>query len=107
MRRDEANAMATIAPRVRLMLVEEGARVYLQSDYGETGGSVEVPYLRGRRHPDGSIGLTLDDRLGLDLPAEMGAAAQEAAIEFIANAIAVGAGYASIYYTDRKMPFRG
>lgn len=28
-------------------------------------------------------------------------------VEFIANAIAVGGGYPSIHYTDRKMPFRG
>lgn len=70
------------------------------------GGSIIVPYLTWRRAEDGHLSLLLDNRLGLDLPL-MPDHREDAVVEFIANAIAIGAGYASIYYTKRKMPFRG
>lgn len=69
-------------------------------------GAISIPYLSWQRAEDGRLSLTLDDRLGLDLPTML-PRAEQALIEFIANAIAIGAGYASIYYTKRKMPFRG
>ena len=73
----------------------------------EATGSIEVPFLTGRRLEDGSVSLTLDRRLGLDLPASLEPHVQDAIVEFVANAIAVGAGYPSIYYTDRgKLAFR-
>lgn len=69
-------------------------------------GEVEIPYLTWVESEDGRLSLTLDRRLGLDLPV-MTQFQQDSIVEFIANCIAVGAGYASIYYTKRKMPFRG
>jgi len=57
--------------------------------------------------PQPGMYLTLDDRLGYTIPASITGDEAEALVEFIANAIAIGAGYASIYYTKRKMPFRG
>jgi hypothetical protein len=51
--------------------------------------------------------LTLDNRFGLQIPTGVTQAEAEAIVEFVANAIAIGAGYPSIYYTKRKMPFRG
>lgn len=57
--------------------------------------------------PQPGMYLTLDNRLGFNIPASIAPKEAEALIEFIANAIAIGAGYASIYYTKRKMPFRG
>jgi len=80
-------------------------KVSIRQDYGEIGGNVEVPYLMWTRTDDGRLALTLDNRFGLDLP-QMPPEQEEAVVEFIANAIAVGGGYASIYFTDRKMPFR-
>lgn len=69
----------------------------------ETDGEIVVPFLSWHRGEDGVLSLTLDHRFGLDIPAGV---AQDSIVEFIANAIAVGAGYPSIYYTDRKMAFR-
>lgn len=57
--------------------------------------------------PQPGMSLTLDGRLGFDIPKSVSADEAAALVEFIANCIAVGAGYASIYYTKRKMPFRG
>lgn len=51
--------------------------------------------------------LTLDDRLGYTIPASMTQYEADSLIHFLADAIAIGAGYASIGYTKRKMPFRG
>ncbi|MCI4355101.1 MAG: hypothetical protein L3K06_07035 [Thermoplasmata archaeon] len=51
--------------------------------------------------------LTLDNRLGYSIPKSITSDEAVALIEFVANAIAIGGGYASIYYTKRKMPFRG
>ncbi len=53
------------------------------------------------------MSLTLDKRLGFDIPKSITPDEAAALIDFIANAIAIGAGYASIYYTKRKMPFHG
>lgn len=72
----------------------------------DSEGQIPIPYLSWSRADDGRLSLVLDDRLGLDLPA-MSAFQEDSIVEFIANAIAIGAGYASIYYTKRKMPFRG
>ncbi len=69
-------------------------------------GEISVPYLSWQRAEDGRLALVLDHRLGVDLPA-MEPWQEDSIIEFIANAIAIGAGYASIYYTKRKLPFRG
>lgn len=69
-------------------------------------GEIAVPYLSWNRADDGRLTLILDNRLGYDCPA-MTEYAEDSLIEFIANCLAVGAGYASIYYTKRKMPFRG
>lgn len=57
--------------------------------------------------PQPGMYLVLDDRLGFTIP--LGATVDEAAalVEFVANAIAIGAGYPSIYYTRRRLPFRG
>lgn len=71
------------------------------------GGSIIVPYLAWQRAEDGQLALVLDNRLGYDVPYAFTEGQEEALVEFIANAIAIGAGYASIYYTKRKMPFRG
>lgn len=68
-------------------------------------GTIPVPYLSWNRTEDGRLALLLDGRLGTDLPA-MTEYQEDSLIEFIANAIAIGAGYPSIYYTKRKMPFR-
>jgi hypothetical protein len=80
-------------------------RVAIRAD-GEHDGTIPVPYLAWNRSEDGVLSLVLDQRFGLDLPGVTPAVA-EAIVEFIANAIAVGGGYASIYYTDRKLSFRG
>ena len=57
--------------------------------------------------PQPGMSLTLDNRLGFDVPLSVTPGEAASLFEFIANCIAVGAGYASIYYTKRKMPFRG
>lgn len=69
----------------------EGSRVIIRGR--------EVPYLL--LHGDM---LVLDQRLGLELPTDE--KARDSIVEFVANAIAVGGGYASIYFLDSKMPFR-
>lgn len=75
------------------------------------GGEISVPYLTWGREADLGEGpptaLILDDRLMYVIPDDTTADQIDALVEFIANAIAIGAGYASIYYTKRKMPFRG
>ncbi len=71
------------------------------------GGMIAIPYLTWRRAEDGHLSLLLDNRLGFDLPTGASPYEEDSLVEFIANAIAIGAGYASIYYTKRKMPFRG
>lgn len=72
----------------------------------DSQNAIPVPYLSWTRAEDGRLSLILDGRLGLDLPA-LSEVQEDSLIEFIANAIAIGAGYPSIYYTKRKMPFRG
>lgn len=62
-------------------------------------------YLATRAYP--GMYLTLDDRLGYNVPTTVTPYEAAALVEFVANAIAIGAGYPSIYYTKRKMPFRG
>ncbi len=62
-------------------------------------------YLATRIQP--GMYLVLDNRLGFDIPKTITADEAASLVEFLANAIAIGAGYASIYYTKRKMPFRG
>lgn len=76
-------------------------------DAGDHTGQHIVPFLTGRRHEEGEVWLTLDDRFGVELPATLTREQQDSIVEFIANAISVGGGYASIYFTDKKMPFRG
>lgn len=71
----------------------------------DSENAIEVPYLSWARGEDDRLSLTLDGRLGLDLP-KITEFEEDALIEFIANAIAIGAGYPSIYYTKRRMPFR-
>ena len=51
--------------------------------------------------------LTLDSRLGYDIPKSLTPDEAATLVRFLADAIAIGAGYASIGYTKRKMPFRG
>jgi hypothetical protein len=62
-------------------------------------------YLATRPQP--GMYLVLDGRLGYTIPSTIDPDQAADLIEFVANAIAIGAGYASIYYTKRKMPFRG
>jgi len=83
--------------------------VGIRIDRGDIGGQEIVPYLRWNRAEDGTLSLTLDHRFGIDLPpmASEKGNKQDEIVEFIANAIAIGAGYPSIYYLDRRMPFRG
>lgn len=71
----------------------------------ELGGKPRHDYLATTPQP--GMSLILDNRLGFDIPTTVTADEAGALIEFVANAIAIGAGYASIYYTKRKMPFRG
>ncbi len=104
-------------PKIRstvnyIRMAGEDHPVSIRIDHGEMGGEQTVPYLQWQRPPEDADGhqdaltLILDDRLGLDLNG-VSAPKQDEITEFIANAIAIGAGYASIYYLDRKMPFRG
>ena len=86
-----------------------------------SGGLLDVPYLEWIRRGQGtdSLGqpiesteddhgltLSLDHRFMLDLP-EMPREREDAIVEFIANAIAIGGGYPSIYHTKHKLAFRG
>jgi hypothetical protein len=75
------------------------------------GGEISVPFLSWGRETDLGEGLPtaliLDDRLMYVIPDGFSREQIEDIAEFVANAIAIGAGYASIYYTKRKMPFRG
>jgi hypothetical protein len=101
----EKDAAAEAPPIVEFIRWEgEHRTIAVQSIDGK--GSISIPYLSWRRAEDGRLTLILDDRLAVDLP-EMHPRAEFAVIEVIANAIAVGAGYGSIYYTKRKVPFRG
>lgn len=68
-------------------------------------GRQGVPYLRVARREDGSAFLLLDHRFGLELPAD--AELRDRVVHFVAEAIAVGGGYASIERLDVRMPFRG
>ena len=85
-------------------------RVSLPSHTND-GGEISVPYLTWGREADRGEGpptaLILDDRLMYLIPENMTLDQIDALIEFVANAIAIGAGYPSIYYTKRKVPFRG
>ena len=75
------------------------------------GGEITIPYLSWGREADRGDGLPtsliLDGRLMYDIPDDLTREQIEDIAEFVANAIAIGAGYPSIYYTKRKMPFRG
>lgn len=75
------------------------------------GGEITVPFLTWGREADRGGGLPtaliLDDRLMYVLPESLTREQIEDIVEFVANAIAIGAGYPSIYYTKRKLPFRG
>jgi hypothetical protein len=66
-------------------------------------GNTSVPYLRGWLREDGTAFLSLDDRFGLEItdPAHV-----QSVTHFVAEAIAIGAGLASIERTDIRMPFR-
>ena len=57
--------------------------------------------------PQPGMYLTLDDRLGYNIPKSITPDEAASLILFLADALAIGAGYASIAYTKRKMPFRG
>lgn len=63
------------------------------------------PYLAHAAH--GGMWLWLDDRFGLKVPSGASDDEAEALVQFIAEAIAIGAGYPSIAHTKRKVPFRG
>jgi hypothetical protein len=70
-------------------------------------GLIDVPYLTWvRREDDHGLSLILDHRFILDLP-EMTPWEEQHIVEFIANAIAIGGGYPSIYYTKHRLAFRG
>lgn len=101
----EKDAAAEAPPLVEFIRWKgEHRTLAVQSIDGK--GTIPIPYLAWRRADDGRLTLVLDGRLAVDLPA-MHQRAEQAVIEFIANAIAIGAGYPSIYYTKRKVPFRG
>lgn len=86
--------------------VEVGHRRTLAIKPIDGDGMIPIPYLEWTRREDGGLSLILDNRLMLIAPV-MSMYDEDAMIEFLANCIAVGAGYASIYYTKRKVPFRG
>jgi hypothetical protein len=85
------------------------------------GGLIDVPYLEWIRRGEGTdalgqpmestegdhgLTLCLDHRFILDLP-QMTPFEEQHIVEFIANAIAIGGGYPSIYHTKHKLAFRG
>ena len=85
------------------------------------GGLIDVPYLTWVRRGEGTdvlgqevqsteddhgLSLILDHRFILDLP-EMTPFEEQHIVEFIANAIAIGGGYPSIYHTKHRLAFRG
>jgi hypothetical protein len=84
------------------------------------GGLIDVPYLSWVRRGEGTdvlgqpdstetdhgLSLILDHRFILDLP-EMTPWEEQRIVEFIANAIAIGGGYPSIYHTKHRLAFRG
>jgi prepilin signal peptidase PulO-like enzyme (type II secretory pathway) len=61
-----------------------------------------IPRLNALRLSDGRVSLMLDKRFILDLPDE-GLALQVAS--FVANALAIGEGYAFLGSTSKEMPF--
>jgi hypothetical protein len=66
-------------------------------------GHQQVPYLRAMPQEDGSLYLILDQRFGLHItdPDQF-----QSVTHFVAEAIAIGAGLASIERTDIRMAFR-
>jgi hypothetical protein len=103
----EKDAMSGVPPIVEFITMVGHEQPISVKSVTNDGGSIMVPYLTWRRAENGGLSLLLDNRLGYDLGADWSKGQESALVEFIANAIAIGAGYASIYYTKRKMPFRG
>jgi hypothetical protein len=103
----ESTGPKIIRSRVDYHTLPEQRLVSIAVDHGQTGGSQDVPYLEWARREDGGLSLILDSRLMVMLPVSLAPHEVDEIVEFIANAIAVGGGYPSIYYLDRKMPFRG
>ena len=61
-----------------------------------------IPLLTGRETPDGRVHLSLDHRFGAEFSSRDDA---HQAVYLIANAMAIGEGYPSMYATTKDRPF--
>lgn len=62
----------------------------------------QIPRLTAYRHAEGTIGLTVDGRFGGTFSSEFDAGQ---AAYLIANALAIGQGYSSMYAENKDRPF--